>query len=296
MGGRGDGGRNMAAATGLTIRFWGVRGSFPVPGPSCAEVGGNSSCVEVEAGGQRIIFDAGTGLIGLGARLIRRGKPHPLHLFLSHLHYDHIEGIRFFKPLYRPAWACTIYGPDSRRPDLTELLAQNMSGRFFPVDFRKLPAQVTVRPLGKRDMVVLPGTPEVRIETEYSAAHPTFGVQFYRLTCGRRSIVYATDVEAPKGGFDEVVRFAKGADVLIHDAQYTDQEYFREVDNRQGWGHSTVRMAAEAARAAEVGQLVLYHHDPTRKDTQMPPLLKLATKIFPNTIVAREGLSVRLRA
>lgn len=286
----------MASGKGLVIRFWGVRGSFPVPGPACAQVGGNSSCVEVEAGGQTIIFDAGTGLIGLGARLIKRGKPRPLHLFLSHLHHDHIEGIRFFKPLYRPAWSCTLYGPDSGRPGLADLLTQNMSGRFFPVDLRKLPAQLTIRALKKRESIVLPGTPDVHIETEYCAAHPTYGVQFYRLTCGKRSLVYATDVEAPKGGFEDVVRFAKGADVLIHDAQYTDTEYFREVDNRQGWGHSTVRMAAETARAAGVGQLVLYHHDPSRTDSQMPALERLASKIFPSTTLAREGLAIRLRA
>jgi ribonuclease BN (tRNA processing enzyme) len=116
----------------------------------------------------------------------------------------------------------------------------------------------------------------------------------YRVTCGGRSVVYATDVEGPKGGHEDVVAFARGADVLIHDAQYTDLEYHGGHLNKAGWGHSTVRMAAEVACAAKVKQLVLYHHDPEHDDAQVHQLERLARTIFPKSRAATEGLEVRL--
>ncbi len=284
----------MQGEQDIRIRFWGVRGSFPVPGPSTAKFGGNSSCVEVEAGGKRVVFDAGTGLIALGQHLVDHEPPGDLAILLSHLHHDHIEGLRFFKPFYRKGWRCRLYGPDTGEPGLAEHLAQTMRGRFFPVDMEELPARIDVRQLRPGRRLNLGGQPKVQVEVEHTSAHPRFGVHLFRLTCHGRSVVYATDIEAPQGGFDSVVRFAAGADVLIHDAQYTHHEYFRDEDNRQGWGHSTVRMAAEAARAAGVGQLILFHHDPCRRDAQIPPLERLAKKIFPRARAAREGLVVGL--
>lgn len=286
----------MKGGAAIEIRFWGVRGSFPVPGPSTARTGGNSSCVEVSAGGKTIVFDAGTGIIPLGARLRRRTERREAHIFLSHLHHDHIEGLRFFKPFYCPQWTCHIHGPDTGSPRLDEHLAQTMHGRFFPVELAELRAKIDVQGLETGRRIVVGGKPRVTVEIGHTSAHPRHGAHLFRLRCGGRSMVYATDVEAPLGGFDDVVRFAKGADVLIHDAQYTEKEYFRAIDNRQGWGHSTVIMAAEAAAAAEVGQLVLYHHDPCRSDAEIEPLVKLARKTFPHTKAAREGLTLRLAA
>jgi phosphoribosyl 1,2-cyclic phosphodiesterase len=286
----------MDKAQGLEIRFWGVRGSFPVPGPQTAEVGGNSSCVEMRAGRHLLIFDGGTGIINLGRHLLSSNGSRTLHLFLSHLHHDHIEGLRFFAPFYDTTWNCNVYGPDSGPREFQRALETIMEPRLFPVSLGDLPANIQIRDLPASDRLTFSGSPAVEVIAQHSNAHPKFGVQLYRVTCGARSVVYATDVEGPYGGYEDVVRFAKGADILIHDSQYTDEEYHRDVANKQGWGHSTVRMAAEVAREAGVGELIMYHHDPCRTDDQIPELEALARSIFPRTRAAREGLVIELVA
>jgi phosphoribosyl 1,2-cyclic phosphodiesterase len=281
-------------ASALRLRFWGVRGSYPAPGPRTAGVGGNSSCVEIVADDHALVFDAGTGIIQLGRDLVQRpGKP-IVHIFLSHLHHDHIEGLRFFAPAYSPEWKCNVYGANSAAPSLKMLLAQTMAPRFFPVSLTQLPATLSIHSLHKHDRVRFPGAQPTVVQARYSAAHPKVGVMLYRVTRAGRSVVYATDVESPKGGFEDVIAFARGADVLIHDAQYTDEEYHGGHLNKAGWGHSTVRMAAEAARAADVGQLLLYHHDPEHDDAEVKQLERLARGIFPHSRAATEGLEVRL--
>jgi ribonuclease BN (tRNA processing enzyme) len=257
-------------------------------------VGGNSSCVEITTDEHTLVFDAGTGIIQLGRDMVQRpGKP-VVHIFLSHLHHDHIEGLRFFAPVYSPEWRCYVYGANSTTPTLKTLLAQTMSPRFFPVSLSQLPARLTIRSLGKHDRVRLAAPQPTVVQARYSAAHPKVGVMLYRITRGGRSVVYATDVESPRGGYEDVVAFAHGADVLIHDAQYTDEEYHGGHLNKAGWGHSTVRMAAEAARAAGVGQLLLYHHDPEHDDAEVRHLERVARAIFPHSRAATEGLEVRL--
>jgi phosphoribosyl 1,2-cyclic phosphodiesterase len=278
----------------LRIRFWGVRGSHPVPGAATARVGGNSSCVEVDAGGHTLVFDAGTGLINLGRALLRRKGGRAVHIFLSHTHHDHIEGLRFFEPVYRTGWTCRVYGAGSGSQSLARVLAGVMRPHLFPVSLGELPVPLEIRALADRASVRLRGTPAVEVAARYSGAHPKVGVTLYRVTCGGRSVVYATDVEGPKGGHADVVDFARGTDVLIHDAQYTDDEYFGRGQHKVGWGHSTVRMAAEAARAAGVGQLILYHHDPQHDDAEVGRLERLAQTIFARTRAATEGLEIRL--
>lgn len=286
----------MLEAGDLKIRFWGVRGSRPVPGPTTVEVGGNSSCVEVRAGDRCVVFDAGTGIVPCGESLVRRAPTGTVDLFLSHLHHDHIEGLRFFAPLYRKDWRCRVYGPETATGDFGDRLRATMGGHLFPVEMEELPAGLEIRGLAEHEGVRLAGTPAIRVDSSHCPAHPKFGVRLYRLHYAGRRIVYATDVEAPCDGFEQIVRFAKGADVLIHDAQYTDHDYFRPRDNRQGWGHSTVRMAAEAARAAGVGRLLLFHHDPSRHDTEVAELERTARAVFPRSKAAYEGLILRLSA
>jgi len=260
-------------------------------------VGGNSSCVEVDTPTHTLVFDAGTGLIGLGRELIQRpGRPE-VHLFLSHLHHDHIEGLRFFAPAYSPEWTCHVYGPTGRGANsLARVLARVMSPRLFPVDLAQLSARVAMRELAPRAHFALKGTPAVHISARLSHAHPKVGVTFYRVESGGRSVVYATDVESQKGGFEEVVEHARKADVLIHDAQYTDEEYHGGHLNKAGWGHSTVRQAAEVAKAAGVGQLLLFHHDPAHDDAEVRRLEKIAQAIFPRSRAATEGLELQLAA
>jgi len=286
----------MSRAAALRIRFWGVRGSHPTPGPSTARVGGNSSCVEIGAGGRTLVFDAGTGIIGLGQDLVQRAGARSVDIFLSHMHHDHIEGLRFFQPLYHPGWKCHLYGAGSGPKTLEHILAAVMRPRLFPVSFSELPNPLSIRTLGASERIEMHGSPRVVVEARHSRAHPKVGVMLYRVTCGHRTVVYATDIEAPKGGYEDVAEFARGADVLIHDAQYTDAEYFSADFHKVGWGHSTVRMAAEAACAAGVGELILYHHDPSHNDAEIRRIERFARRIFPRTRAATEGLELRLRA
>ncbi len=278
----------------LLVRFWGVRGSYPAPGRSTARIGGNSSCVEVEAGGQTLVFDAGTGIIGLGKSLMKRRTKKVVHIFLSHLHHDHIEGLRYFEPIYRSDWQCYIYGPRTGTPSLKDTLRHTMDARLFPVGLDELSARLSIIPVENTERIELRGRPPLAVTAQHSVAHPKVGVTMYRIEAANRRIVYATDVEAPRGGLEDVVAFAQGADLLIHDAQYTDHEYFNPGANKAGWGHSTVRMAAEAAKQAQVKKLVLYHHDPSHDDKQVVELERLAKTLFPATRTAREGLEIAL--
>ena len=285
----------MSKVAALRIRFWGVRGSYPTPGRTTLKVGGNSSCVEVEAGDHTLVFDAGTGIIRLGADLVRRpSERRVVHLFISHTHHDHIEGLRFFDPFYRKEWDCRLYGQAAGRHTLEKRLRRVMGPPYFPVTFDEVPAPPVIHQLADRERLRLAGRPTVRVDARHSRAHPQHGVTLYRVTCGRRSVVYATDIEGPKGGHADVVEFARGADVLIHDAQYTDEEYSGGWMNKVGWGHSTVRMAAEAARAAGAGKLLLFHHDPTHDDAQVRRLEREAQRVFPATEVAYEGLEIEI--
>ncbi len=280
----------------LWLRFWGVRGSYPTPGRTTVRTGGNSVCMEVRAGNLRLAFDAGTGLIAMGSDLFQQGVARKsVHIFLSHYHHDHIEGLRFFRPVYERGWRTTVYGPALPAVTLPRVLAQSMARPFFPVGLDELPGRVQLRTLASDTIVRLGDrTSPLRVRVRISHAHPKIGVALYRLEFRGHAIVYATDIEAARGGFDDVVALAQGADVLVHDAQYTDEEYRDARRSRIGWGHSTIGMACEAARAASVRHLFLYHHDPSHDDAEMHALERQARRLFPHTQVAREGLEFRI--
>jgi ribonuclease BN (tRNA processing enzyme) len=239
-----------------------------------------------------MIFDAGTGIIKLGYLLGKNTRQSDLHIFFSHTHHDHIEGLRFFGPAYNKRWTCHLYGR-GRGTTMERVLRSAMKPHVFPVSLDELPGRIELHDLADQEDIELGGHPPVVVTARHSDAHPKVGVLLYRIACGGRSVVYSTDVEAARGGHGDVVDFARGADVLIHDAQYTDEEYFGKV-NKAGWGHSTVRQAAETARDAGVGQLVLYHHDPEHDDRHIAKLEREACKIFPATCAAREGLEIAI--
>ena len=273
----------------LQIRFHGVRGSLAAPQGSNSEVGGNTSCVEVLAGDQRIVLDAGTGLRNLGEQLVRSGRTNTV-ILLSHLHWDHIQGLPFFTPLYVPGNRVDVMSGPNGHMSLRDALRKQMSPPFFPVSIDDVATQLCVRDLGPNERFQIGG---VRV-TAAKLNHPD-PVYGFRLEYQGRSVVYATDTEH-FACVDPVLRtLAEGADVLIYDAQYTPEEYCGDDGPaRVGWGHSTYEAGVQLARAAGVGQLLLFHHDPNRDDKGVREIERRCQALFPRSAAAREGMTVRL--
>jgi phosphoribosyl 1,2-cyclic phosphodiesterase len=290
----------------MEVRFWGVRGSIASAGREHAHVGGNTSCVEVRIGGGAaagsgaaaargaggadtlIVLDAGTGLRALGERL-RGGGPVEAHILLSHFHWDHIQGFPFFAPAYAPENRLRLYGPErcTVGGDVRTALAAQMRAPHFPVGLEAMRAQLSFRAVAAGAEF---GVGDARVRTA-AGRHPN-GVLAYRISAGGRSVVYATDTEHDPGGAldGELLELARGADVLIYDAQYTAAEY----PARRGWGHSTPDEGARLAEAAGVGQLVLFHHDPGHDDWELAGIEAATRGLFAQTLAAREGLTLRL--
>jgi phosphoribosyl 1,2-cyclic phosphodiesterase len=273
----------------MHIEFWGVRGSIASPGPDTALVGGNTSCVEVRCGEHRIILDAGTGLRRLGDRLMaemaRTGKPVDVSLLLSHFHWDHIQGLPFFVPAYVPTTRISMWGAHTGIMSLEQTLHHQMQAPVFPVRLEELGAQLELNEVrGRRPF----GIGDVTVRAA-KLNHPG-GVHAYRIEHRGRAVVYATDTEHYACLDPQLVALAKGADVLIYDSQYTEEEYAKKV----GWGHSTYVRGCEIARAAGVGQFVLFHHDPSRTDAMIAELEERARGLFPSAVAAREGMTIEL--
>lgn len=300
----------------FVAHFWGVRGSYPVTNGGVQRVGGNTACVEVRAGGHEIILDAGTGLIAFGQFLRQRlhDTPPTVTILFSHFHYDHILGLPFFDPLYQAGATLYLAGPCMGGKSFEDLLCQAISSPYFPVELREAPADCRFYPLEPGDYlewhpdtlspqlesIQLNGegagvhslaADEVRVTFLHSSAHPRDGCLISRIEYAGRSLVFATDVEGPPEGDEALIRFASGADVLIHDAQYGEQEY---LASKHGFGHSTERMATAVARAAGVKRLILFHHDPEHDDGALEHLQDMAQREFPETTLAVEGLELSL--
>ncbi|HQV93235.1 MAG TPA: MBL fold metallo-hydrolase [Anaerolineales bacterium] len=293
----------------LRVKFWGVRGSYPTPGAETVKYGGNTASVEIRAGERTIILDAGTGIIPLGRELARTKRAGEILLLLSHLHHDHTQGFPFFVPAYMPSTRLHIYGPDGTHESLKGVLERNQSSETFPVGLRDMASSKDIQAVRESQIVVWDGDgvraaesgvpvgeEAVVIRIHKSYAHPG-GVYVYRITWRGKSVVYATDTEGYVGTDKRLVKFAKDADVLIHDAQYLDEHYWGQLEGfpaTQGFGHSTVTMASEVAASARTGQLVLFHHDPAYTDDMLAGMERTAKSLFADSVTAYEGLEIDL--
>ncbi|MDQ2905217.1 MAG: MBL fold metallo-hydrolase [Ktedonobacteraceae bacterium] len=294
------------------VRFWGVRGSYPMPGADTMRHGGNTSCVEVQAGAHTLILDAGSGIIRLGEDLLQRPHTKPLNisLLITHGHSDHLNGLPFFTPLYEPDTCIDFFGPRLDGYDIEQLVTPPMSPPYFPVDIRKLPSQrafhtlpddassiIWERGAGRPEMVANDHKEareaEIRITAKFTHNHPQNGSFIYRIEYAGRCLVFATDVEWARGCDADIIGFIQGANLLIHDAQYTPDDYRR---NKDGFGHSTFEMATEVALAAGVDELVLFHHEPTYDDNTLDGIEAEARKRFARTRSACEGMEIDLLA
>lgn len=260
----------MSHQHALTVRFWGVRGSIPSPGVSTIRYGGNTSCVSVDIGTDKLlVFDAGTGIRMLGKAL--EGSTAPIFVLLSHSHWDHIQGFPFFAPIYQPE--CTIYlfpTPPGNVQWCATL--EQMDGAHFPVTADRLPSRLHCVTEGVMEFLAGQGFCISSIATN----HPGGGAG-YRLDHAGHSVVYLTDNElAPPyeqtTTFEAFTQFCRHADVLIHDAQYLEDD----MPHKHGWGHSLVHQACALAVAARVRHLILFHHDPDRSDDALDTIQETA--------------------
>jgi len=277
----------------MEARIWGCRGSVPAPGPDTVRYGGNTSCVEIRlSDGAVLVLDAGTGIRDLGSSLMKDGVK-TIHLFLSHLHLDHIQGLAFFAPLYDPSVTLHIWGPRSPVSRLRDRIGTYMSEPLFPVNVSDVPCEAIFHDapeegcdLGAATVWATPvshqgPTVGYRIEAEWSLAYipdhePALGLEL------------ATVEPSWLSGYP----LAAGIDVLLHDAQYSEEEY----PNHVGWGHSSIDHVVRFARRSDVRQLVLFHHDPRHSDETLEVLLARAQDLWGGDghapVLAYEGMSL----
>lgn len=278
----------------FTVKFRGVRGSYPTPVRNFLHYGGNTSCVEVVAGDRLIILDAGTGIIELGKELMQSfilsaedfasRKPISAVLLLSHIHQDHIQGLPFFNPAYVPSTKLDIYGLSAGKKTLRDNLSAVLFDKVFPLGLEDVNCELGIFDFVSTSVLVLKQSGEnillnsntvtsyvkeeddVVIRAHKTFAHPKNGSLCYKIEFNNKTLIYATDKETYMGSDKKFVEFAHGADLLIHDAQYTNQEYISSISPKQGFGHSTHQMAEETAKLAKAKRLAFFHFDPNHND------------------------------
>ncbi|MBI2923138.1 MAG: MBL fold metallo-hydrolase [Planctomycetes bacterium] len=267
----------------MKVKFWGVRGSIPTPGPDTVVYGGNTTCIEVVAGETNIILDCGTGIRELGNHYSKLGKAVKVHVFLSHSHWDHIQGFPFFTPIYRYGNEIHIYGPAHPDRTIKDLLMLQMDGAYFPARYFELAAKIIHHDIREESLDI----DEVTVHSRFMN-HPIYTLG-YRIHHEGKVLVYTSDNEPysamlydnlkdfgdtiPAGEMEEfidhsnqrLVDFVSDADVVIADAMYRADEYPRF----RGWGHSSSEHAMDLAIKAGVKKLVVWHHDPNRSDSEL---------------------------
>lgn len=273
----------------IKVTFWGVRGSIASPGAETALVGGNTSCVEVTVGETRLVLDAGTGLRRLGNELMKQG-PVDLTLLLSHVHWDHIQGVPFFAPAFDPTSSFVLHAGRREGRTVRDALGGQMADPYFPVRLKEIEAALAFHDLEQRQRVTLGGGVVVH---GVEGNHPD-GVFAWRVEWKGHSVVYATDTESSSLHDEAIIELARGADVFIYDAQFTPEQFDGGDGrgSRRGWGHSTMMDGARIAQAARVGTYVLFHHDPHQDDAAVVDKERRAQQAFERSVAAREGMTI----
>ena len=274
----------------MKVTFYGTRGSIPVAESDYVQIGGNTSCILMTFQNGRIgILDAGTGMRKLGYDFVTRRIEQYDNIFigLSHTHWDHIQGFPFFKPAYdlKRHFTISIYQEGRKNDDLESIFATQMQRDYFPISLEKMGATLLFWQTHNTQFTTSSGINIMA--SKHSHPGDAYG---YRITEGATSLVYCTDVEHVSGIDPMVVALARGADLLIHDAQYTPEE----LKSKKGWGHSSWEQAAEVAIQAGVRRLALFHHDPEHNDAFLLNIEKECQRLFPEAFLAREGLDIQI--
>lgn len=274
------------AKTDFQVIFWGVRGSIPVPGPDTLKYGGNTSCVQVQIGKRLFIFDAGSGIYSLGRELIKNSSELSGDIFITHTHWDHIQGFPFFAPAFVKGNHFRLYGQSKIDTTFADLMAGQMVYQHFPVSLEQMGAVFEFCELDSG--VYLDLGDGISLKTILNN-HPNGGLS-YRLDYQGRSCCYITDTEHSPEINDELCRFVQNADLVIYDTHFTDEEYPRYM----GWGHSTWQEGIKLVETAGAKRLVLFHHANFRSDSEMEAIEKQARTRMSNCIAAREGMVINL--
>lgn len=300
----------------FTVKFRGTRGSYPCARANYLKYGGNTACVEVRCGNQLIILDAGTGIIDIGIDEIKNkiitntvDTPHQATIILSHIHQDHIQGLQFYKPLFFANSKINLFGMNVAEENLKETLKKILFDKVFPLNLDEIRSDFNINNFNQNNIIILSqdGTTkifdslksdinykedDVIISAYKTSAHPKNGCLSIKIEYKNKSLVYATDKESYIGGDKRFMLFAHNCDCLIHDAQYTKQDYINPLESRQGFGHSTYEMAIEAFLGAKAKKLFFFHYDPDYDDTQ----LEILEKEYSNESIffAKENYEVEL--
>ena len=292
----------------LLVRLYGVRGSYPVTFANGTKYGGNTSCIMARTPSHVVIFDAGSGLIQAGKDLIPEileykktsSEPFQITIMFTHTHIDHLMGLNFFTPVYMQGVHMNFIGPSTLGVDLEDILRTTCEPQYHPVSMDEFRSTKYFENVNENMIVYfLKDDPNPYIDTTGAPApdgteltiknmkyyfHPKDGSYVFRVEANKKKLVSATDVEGYAGSDQRLVNFSKDADVLIHDAQYSEEQY----KNFAGYGHSSVAMACEAAKQANVKKLLLFHHDPNNSDEDLKLIQKRAQEIFPKSELATE--------
>ncbi len=308
--------------TEVSVTIHGCRGSHPVSGEQFCKYGGATPCVSVKAGDHEVIFDAGSGIIDYGRKLLgdalSRGESVTRTILFSHAHFDHLNGLPYFAPMFHPESTLYLLGPRSHRfSSFEETIEHLIQTPYFPVALHEMqavkffddisesnvvyflhdsPEPLTVRAAHPAHADAVPADDEVAVKISCMRGlnHPKSGVNIYKVEAYGRTVVYATDTEGYVHGDQRLADFSRGADLLIHDAMYTEEHYTGMPVPTQGYGHSTVQIAARLASMADVGQLCLFHHDPKSTDAILDEVGNIGRSQFEHTVVARDGLTIEL--
>lgn len=274
------------------VVFWGVRGSIPVPGTHTVRYGGNTSCVQIQIGSRLLIMDAGTGIHRLGQELLKGNQPITGDIFISHTHWDHIQGFPFFAPAFIKGNRFNLYGQSKVNLNFGDLMRGQMMYEHFPVSLEQMGATITMNELVSG--LTLDLGDSIQITTQESN-HPG-GCLCYRIDHAGRSCCYMTDMEHSPQTDQAMTEFAANADLLIYDANFTDDEYYGHGDlpSRIGWGHSTWQAGIKLLHAANAKQLILFHHSNFHNDNDMDLIEESARSLYENLIAAREGMVITL--
>jgi phosphoribosyl 1,2-cyclic phosphodiesterase len=270
------------------VKFWGVRGSIACPSPNHIAFGGNTSCVEVSCGGERIILDAGTGIRNLGHWMIRKDVAHAT-MMLSHTHWDHINGFPFFSPAFRPERSFHVMAGHLRGNKIKDVFAGQMNNPYFPVPLTAMKARMTFEDFVAGDTFFLGDGRSIRVRTA-ALNHPD-NATGYRIEYQGKSVCYVTDTEhVPNAPDQNILGLIEGADLVIYDSTYTDEEFPAKV----GWGHSTWEEGIRLCEAAQVKSLAIFHHDPDHEDMIMEVIESQARARWIGALVAREHMRINL--